>query len=51
MSCPQVAGGEDASKFGGEVANILNKQSQTVNKVWYSNLGVGWKVKTHHNKN
>jgi len=31
--------------------NILNKQSRTADKEWYSSLGVGWGAKTPHRKN
>jgi hypothetical protein len=30
--------------------NTLNKQSQTADKGWFSSLGVGRGLKTHHKK-
>jgi hypothetical protein len=41
MVCPQVAGGGDGLQIWRIAMNILNKQSQTVDKVWYFSLGVG----------
>jgi hypothetical protein len=38
---PQVAGGGDALQFWRVAANILNKQSRTADKGWFSSLGVG----------
>jgi hypothetical protein len=41
MARPQVADGEDALEVWRVGANILNKQSRTVEKGWSSSLGVG----------
>jgi hypothetical protein len=41
MARPQVADGGDGLQIWRVAANILNKQSQTVDKGWSSNLGVG----------
>jgi hypothetical protein len=41
MARPQVADGGDALQVWRVAANILNKQSQTVDKGWSSSLGVG----------
>jgi hypothetical protein len=41
MARPQVADGGDGLQIWRVAANILNKQSRTVDKGWSSNLGVG----------
>jgi hypothetical protein len=41
MARPQVADGKDGLQIWRVVANILNKQSRTADKGWYSSLGVG----------
>jgi hypothetical protein len=41
MARAQVANGGDALQFWRAPANILNKQSQTADKGWFSSLGVG----------
>jgi hypothetical protein len=41
MARPQVADGGDAPPGMGAAANILNKQSRTTDKGWFSSLGVG----------
>jgi hypothetical protein len=38
---PQVADGEDVLQVWRVAANILNKQSRTADKGWYSSLEVG----------
>jgi hypothetical protein len=40
MVRPQVADGGDDLQFWRVAANILNKQSRTVDRGWYSSLGV-----------
>jgi hypothetical protein len=40
MARPQVADGEDGLQIWRVAANVLNKQSRTVDKGWSSNLGV-----------
>jgi hypothetical protein len=42
MSCPQVADGADGLQILRVAANILNRQLQTVDRGWFSSLGVGW---------
>jgi hypothetical protein len=41
MARPQVADGGDALQVWMVAANILNKQSRTPDKEWYSSLEVG----------
>jgi hypothetical protein len=41
MARRQVADGRDALQLWKVAANILNKQSRTADKGWYSTLGVG----------
>jgi hypothetical protein len=41
MACPQVADRGDGLQIWSVAANILNKQSWTVNRGWPSSLGVG----------
>jgi hypothetical protein len=41
MARPQVADGRDGLQIWRATANILKKQSRTVDKVWYSSFG-GW---------
>jgi hypothetical protein len=41
MARPQVADGGYSLQFWRVAANILNKQSRTVDKGWSSTLGVG----------
>jgi hypothetical protein len=41
MACPQVADGGDGLQIWRVAASILNKQSWTADKRWYSSLGVG----------
>jgi hypothetical protein len=41
MACPQVADGGDGLQILRVAANILNKQSGTADKGWFSSLGVG----------
>jgi hypothetical protein len=41
MARPQVADGGDGLQIWMVAADILDKQSRTADKRWYSNLGVG----------
>jgi hypothetical protein len=41
MTRPQVADGGDGLQIWRVAANILNKQSQTADSGWSSNLGLG----------
>jgi hypothetical protein len=41
MARPHVADGGDALQFWRAAANILNKQSRTADKEWFSSLEVG----------
>jgi hypothetical protein len=41
MVCPQVADGGDGLQIWRVAANILNKKSQTADRVWFSSLEVG----------
>jgi hypothetical protein len=41
MARPQVADGGDGLRICRVAANILNKQSRTADKGWYSSLGIG----------
>jgi hypothetical protein len=41
MARPQVADGGDIFQFWRVVANILNKQSRTADKMWFYSLGLG----------
>jgi hypothetical protein len=41
MAHPQVADGGDNLQIQMVAANILNKESQTANKGWFSSLEVG----------
>jgi hypothetical protein len=41
MARPQVADGRDSLQIWRVAANILNKQSRTADKGWFSSLGVG----------
>jgi hypothetical protein len=41
MARPQVADGGDGLLIWSIAANILNKQSRTAEKGWFSRLGVG----------
>jgi hypothetical protein len=50
MARPQVADGGDSLQFWRVAANILNKQSWTVEKGWSSGLGLGVGLTTPHRK-
>lgn len=50
MASHQVADGKDDLQIWGVVANVLNKQSQTVDMRWSSGLGVGRWTNTPHRK-
>jgi hypothetical protein len=51
MARPQVADGEDGLQIWRVAANILNKQSRTADKGWYSwGLGVGLTTPQRKNK-
>jgi hypothetical protein len=41
MAQPEVVDGGDDLQIWRVAANILNKQSRTADKGWYSSLGVG----------
>jgi hypothetical protein len=41
MARPRVVTGEDSLQIRKVAANILNKQSRTADKGWYSSLGLG----------
>jgi hypothetical protein len=41
MARPQVTDGGDGFQIWRAAANILNKQSRTADKGWFSGLGVG----------
>jgi hypothetical protein len=51
MARPQVADREDGLQICTVVANILNKQSRTVDRGWLSSLGVGRGDNNPHRKN
>jgi hypothetical protein len=50
MERPQVADGGDGLQIWRVAANILNKQSRTANKEWFSSLGVRRGATTPHRK-
>jgi hypothetical protein len=45
MARPQVVDEGDGLQIWSIAANILNKQSRTADKGWYSSLGVGGEAK------
>jgi hypothetical protein len=52
MAQPQVVDGEDILQIWRVAANVLNKQSGTVDKRWSSSFGVlGMRLPTPHRKN
>jgi len=42
MARPQVADGGEGLQVWRVAANLLNKQSRTADKGWFSSLGLGW---------
>jgi len=44
MACLQVADNEGILQIWQVAANILNKQSWTDDRRWFSSLGVGWRA-------
>jgi hypothetical protein len=50
MARPQVANGEKGLQIWRVAANILNKQSRTADREWYSSLGLGVWLTTHRKK-
>jgi hypothetical protein len=51
MARPQVADGRDTLQILRVAANILNKESRTADKGWFSSLGFGVGLTTARRKN